>query len=79
MNKKTKRLLVVDGGLQPTESKKNYVSPTSCLVAIEDEGCICASLTLDPQGSSEPSNWDNDQTVDGDHDEWFGTSTEVAP
>ena len=79
MNKKAKRLLVVDGGLQPTESKKNYVSPTCCLVAIEDEGCICASLTLDPQGSSEPSNWDNDQTVDGDHDEWVGTSTEVAP
>lgn len=79
MNKKTKRLLVVDECLQPTGSKKNYVSPACCLVAIEDEGCICASLTLDPQGSSEPSNWDNNQTVDGDHDEWFGTSTEVAP
>lgn len=79
MNKKTKRLLVVDGGLQSTESKKNYVSPTCCLTAIEDEGCICASLTLDPQGSSEPSNWNNDQYIEGDHDEWFGTSTEVAP
>lgn len=79
MNKKAKRLLVVDGGLQPTESKKNYVSPTCCLTAIEDEGCICASLTLDQQNSSEPSNWGNTQEIDGDHDEWFGTSTEVAP
>lgn len=79
MNKKKVSLPVADVSGQTEHAKKTYVAPACSTVAVENEGCICVSVTLNPQGSSEPNTWGYDQVINGDHDEWFGSSTEVAP
>lgn len=65
--------------MKETEFKKKpYVIPDCTIIPVQTENFICASVTLDPTGSSE-ENWDAETTHDGDHDEWFGSMGEVAP
>ncbi|WP_315275429.1 fatty-acid--CoA ligase [Prevotella histicola] len=63
---------------QIKKQKPFYQQPECRILAIEVEKFICVSVTLNPPGSSE-ENWDNDNRADADHEEWFGSSTEVAP
>ena len=55
MNKKKVSLPVADVSGQTEHAKKTYVAPACSTVAVENEGCICVSVTLNPQGSSEPN------------------------
>ena len=58
--------------------KRVYERPECKVHELQIEKFICASVTLDPQGSSE-ENWNNDKEINADHEEGVGSSTEVAP
>lgn len=79
MKKEKAGLSAVDISAQLEDERKAYVSPTFKIIVVEDEGNFCASVTLDPQGSTQPNGWNTDQIVNGDHDEWFGSPSDVAP
>mgnify|MGYP000845783518 FL=1 len=64
--------------MRKKKQKRDYECPECNVHELQFEKFICASVTLDPQGSSE-ENWNNDKSIDGDHEEWIGSSTEVAP
>lgn len=78
MNRKTVKMPTADSVLQSEQTRLPYSCPVCSMIAVESESCICVSMTLDAQNSSEPD-WNSDQTINGDHDEWFGTPSEVAP
>lgn len=63
---------------EQTEKFRKYIKPRCKMIATEPELFICASVTLNAAGSSE-SNWGSETVHDADHDEWFGTMSEVAP
>lgn len=61
-----------------TRKFQKYTEPRCKIIKSEPELFICASVTMNSTGSSE-SNWDSETVHNADHDEWFGTMSEVAP
>lgn len=59
-------------------TKRPYVKPACGIISVEPANLICASVSPNPIGSSE-SSWSSETVHEGDHTEWFGTTTEVAP
>ena len=64
--------------MRKKKQKRDYECPECNVHELQFEKFICASVMLDPQGSSE-ENWNNYKEINADHEEWVGSSTEVAP
>ena len=55
-----------------------YSKPECKLIKTNTEQFICVSVSMNAPSSTE-SDWDSETVHNGDHDEWFGTMSEVAP
>lgn len=60
------------------KKKRQYMSPHCWIISMDDEGFICVSGKLDASGSS-GGYWEAGGFYNGDHSEWFGSMSEVAP